>query len=124
MDTGLVKYCFYLQGPRKSVSELKALDERELMYELVIDICNDLDVTSLCHKILQNVCLLVNADRCSLFLVQGEGESRYSFSQFVDVCVLVNVDNLNNSYLFFIPTAYDSKFEKYFGRRYSCSMNQ
>ncbi len=64
------------QGSRKSVSELKALDERELMYELVIDICNDLDVTSLCHKILQNVCLLVNADRCSLFLVQGEGPER------------------------------------------------
>ena len=59
------------------MSELKALDERELMYELVIDICNDLDVTSLCHKILQNVCLLVDADRCSLFLVQGEGENRY-----------------------------------------------
>ena len=46
------------------------------MYELVIDICNDLDVTSLCHKILQNVCLLVNADRCSLFLVQGEDDNR------------------------------------------------
>ena len=60
---------------RKTVSELKALDERELMYELIIDICNDLDVTSLCHKILQNVSLLLNADRCSLFLVRGEKES-------------------------------------------------
>ena len=60
---------------RKSVSELKALDERELMYELVIDICNDLDVNSLCHKILQNVSLLLNADRCSLFLVRGDKDS-------------------------------------------------
>ena len=60
---------------RKSLSELKGLDERELMYELVMDICQDLDVTSLCHKILQNVSLLLNADRCSLFLVQGEKDS-------------------------------------------------
>jgi len=58
--------------PRKSVNELKALDERELMSELVLDICNDLDVTSLCHKILQNVSLLLKANRCSLFLVQGD----------------------------------------------------
>ena len=61
--------------PRKSHSELKALDERELMYELVIDICNDLDVTRLCHKILQNVSILLNADRCSLFLVHGAAGS-------------------------------------------------
>ena len=56
---------------RKTVSELKALDERELMYELVMDVCNDLDITSLCYKILKNVGLLMNADRCSLFLVAG-----------------------------------------------------
>lgn len=36
------------------------------------DICNELDVRSLCHKILQNVSILLNADRGSLFLVQGE----------------------------------------------------
>lgn len=38
----------------------------------VKDICNELDVKSLCHKILQNVSLLLNADRGSLFLVQGK----------------------------------------------------
>ena len=59
---------------RKTRSELKAMDERELLYELVMDICNDLDITSLCHKILQNVSLLLKADRCSLFLVQGNKE--------------------------------------------------
>ena len=37
----------------------------------VKDICNELDVRSLCHKILQNVSMLLNADRGSLFLVQG-----------------------------------------------------
>jgi dual 3',5'-cyclic-AMP and -GMP phosphodiesterase 11 len=74
---------------RKSLSELKHLDERELMYELVIDICNDLDVPSLCHKILQNVSILVNADRCSLFLVHGEKASpdRCLTSKLFDVTV-------------------------------------
>lgn len=38
----------------------------------VKDICNELDVRSLCHKILQNVSTLLHADRGSLFLVQGE----------------------------------------------------
>ncbi|KAK2167606.1 hypothetical protein LSH36_26g12023 [Paralvinella palmiformis] len=74
---------------RKSRSELKALDERELMYELVMDICRDLDVTSLCHKILQNVGILLNADRCSLFLVQGEkgSNSQCLVSKLFDVTV-------------------------------------
>ncbi|KAK7066492.1 cGMP-specific 3',5'-cyclic phosphodiesterase [Halocaridina rubra] len=60
---------------RKSRTELKGLDERQLIFELVKDICNDLDVKSLCHKILQNVSILTSADRCSLFLVQGEKDS-------------------------------------------------
>lgn len=60
---------------RRSRMELKGLDERELIFELVKDICNDLDVRSLCHKILQNVSILTNADRCSLFLVQGDKNS-------------------------------------------------
>lgn len=38
----------------------------------VKDICNELEVKSLCHKILQNVSILLNADRGSLFLVQGK----------------------------------------------------
>jgi dual 3',5'-cyclic-AMP and -GMP phosphodiesterase 11 len=58
---------------RKSKEELKEskiLDEQALLIELVHDIANDLDITSLCHKILQNVSILTDADRCSLFLVQ------------------------------------------------------
>lgn len=58
--------------PGKTRQELMALDERELISELVKDICNDLDVRSLCHKILKNVSIITNADRCSLFLVKGE----------------------------------------------------
>ncbi len=41
---------------RRNRSELKSLDEKELIFELVKDICNDLDVRSLCHKILQVIC--------------------------------------------------------------------
>ncbi|XP_067136235.1 LOW QUALITY PROTEIN: dual 3',5'-cyclic-AMP and -GMP phosphodiesterase 11-like [Centruroides vittatus] len=72
---------------RKSRQELQALDEREMIFELVKDICNDLDVRSLCHKILQNVSILTRADRCSLFLVGGEKGSpnRYLVSQLFDV---------------------------------------
>lgn len=40
---------------RRSRQELQALNERELIFELVKDICNELDIRQLCHKILQNV---------------------------------------------------------------------
>ncbi|XP_025423158.1 dual 3',5'-cyclic-AMP and -GMP phosphodiesterase 11-like isoform X3 [Sipha flava] len=60
---------------RRSRHELRQLDEKQLVFELVKDICNELDVRSLCHKILQNVSTLLNADRGSLFLVQGGGLS-------------------------------------------------
>jgi len=56
------------------------LDDCELMNELIMDICNDLDVTSLTHKILQNVCLLLNADRCSLFHVERRPDTATSSS--------------------------------------------
>ncbi|XP_044007181.1 dual 3',5'-cyclic-AMP and -GMP phosphodiesterase 11-like isoform X1 [Aphidius gifuensis] len=61
-----------LRPQRKSRHELRQLDEKDLIFELVKDICNELDVRSLCHKILQNVSTLLHADRGSLFLVQGE----------------------------------------------------
>ncbi|XP_011343086.1 dual 3',5'-cyclic-AMP and -GMP phosphodiesterase 11 isoform X2 [Ooceraea biroi] len=60
---------------RRSRHELRHLDEKDLIFELVKDICNELDVRSLCHKILQNVSTLLHADRGSLFLVQGERSS-------------------------------------------------
>ncbi|XP_054266416.1 dual 3',5'-cyclic-AMP and -GMP phosphodiesterase 11-like isoform X2 [Macrosteles quadrilineatus] len=65
--------CTAQQRPqRRSQHDLRHLDEKELIFELVKDICNELDVRSLCHKILQNVSTLLHADRGSLFLVQGE----------------------------------------------------
>ena len=43
--------------------ERQGLNETDLIFELVKDICNDLDIRSLCHKILQNVGILTSADR-------------------------------------------------------------
>ena len=70
---------------RRKRGHLKTHDERELLYELVMDICNDLDVTSLCHKILQNVSILLNADRCSLFLVEERDRRKSLVSKLFDV---------------------------------------
>ncbi|XP_063975881.1 dual 3',5'-cyclic-AMP and -GMP phosphodiesterase 11 isoform X3 [Diachasmimorpha longicaudata] len=81
---------------RRSRHELRQLDEKDLIFELVKDICNELDVRSLCHKILQNVSTLLHADRGSLFLVQGENQNsdttasctrtRCLVSKLFDVC--------------------------------------
>ena len=80
----------------------KSHDERDLLYELVMDICNDLDVTSLCHKILQNVSILLNADRCSLFLVEQRDGSKSLVNKLFDVndsstieqCTSANCDEI------------------------------
>ncbi|XP_062546494.1 dual 3',5'-cyclic-AMP and -GMP phosphodiesterase 11-like isoform X2 [Armigeres subalbatus] len=84
--------CGSQRPQRLSRNELRQLDERELIFELVKDICNDLDVRSLCHKILQNVSILLNADRGSLFLVQGkstcgrDNTKKCLVSKLFDVC--------------------------------------
>uniref|UniRef100_A0A3B4ACR0 Phosphodiesterase n=1 Tax=Periophthalmus magnuspinnatus TaxID=409849 RepID=A0A3B4ACR0_9GOBI len=64
---------------------LKETNEREFFLELVKDISNDLDLTNLSYKILINVCILVDADRCSLFLVEGPPHKRTLVSKFFDV---------------------------------------
>uniref|UniRef100_A0AAX7UZL1 Phosphodiesterase n=1 Tax=Astatotilapia calliptera TaxID=8154 RepID=A0AAX7UZL1_ASTCA len=64
---------------------LKETNEREFFLELVKDISNELDLTNLSYKILINVCILVDADRCSLFLVEGPPHKRTLVSKFFDV---------------------------------------
>lgn len=64
---------------------LKEHNEREFFLELVKDISNDLDLTSLSYKILVFVCIMVDADRCSLFLVEGTGNKKALVSKFFDV---------------------------------------
>ncbi|XP_067915102.1 dual 3',5'-cyclic-AMP and -GMP phosphodiesterase 11A isoform X3 [Heterodontus francisci] len=65
--------------------KLKESNEREFFLELVKDISNDLDLTSLSYKILINVCIMVGADRCSLFLVEGPPHKKKLVSKFFDV---------------------------------------
>ncbi|XP_043922783.1 dual 3',5'-cyclic-AMP and -GMP phosphodiesterase 11A-like [Protopterus annectens] len=69
----------------ESKYRLKEAGEREFFLELVKDISNDLDLTSLSYKILINVCIMVNADRCSLFLVEGSPEKKTLVSKLFDV---------------------------------------
>jgi len=70
---------------KKDLHELKKMDRSELIMELVRDIANDLDVNSLSHKILVNVNILLNADRSSLFLREGESENYNLVSRLFDV---------------------------------------
>eukprot|EP00095_Tigriopus_kingsejongensis_P009245 maker-scaffold495_size155559-snap-gene-0.38 protein:Tk09245 transcript:maker-scaffold495_size155559-snap-gene-0.38-mRNA-1 annotation:"dual 3 -cyclic-amp and -gmp" len=82
---------------KRSRNDVQGLNETDLIFELVKDICNDLDVRRLCHKILQNVGILTNADRCSLFLVQGdsEPEARCLVSDLFDVSSKSTVEEMN-----------------------------
>ncbi|XP_016101675.1 dual 3',5'-cyclic-AMP and -GMP phosphodiesterase 11A-like [Sinocyclocheilus grahami] len=64
---------------------LKEHNEREFFLELVKDISNDLVLTSLSYKILVFVCIMVDADRCSLFLVEGPANKKTLVSKFFDV---------------------------------------
>lgn len=49
---------------RKNKSVLKNLDEKDLFMELIRDIADELDLNTLSHKILMNVSILTNGDRC------------------------------------------------------------
>ncbi|XP_044160328.1 dual 3',5'-cyclic-AMP and -GMP phosphodiesterase 11A [Bufo gargarizans] len=64
---------------------LKEHNEREFFLELVKDISNELNLASLCYKILIFVCIMVDADRCSLFLVEGSATKKSLVSKFFDV---------------------------------------
>ncbi|KAI8497107.1 hypothetical protein Bbelb_250560, partial [Branchiostoma belcheri] len=70
---------------------LKAENEREFFLEIVKDMANDLDLTSLSYKILVNVGILLDADRCSLFLVEGPKGRRELVSKVFDVHAGTNV---------------------------------
>lgn len=67
--------------------DLKNSNERQFFFEIVRDIANDLDVTTLSYKILVNVGILTNADRCSLFLVEGRKGKQSLVSKVFDVQV-------------------------------------
>ncbi|XP_048340427.1 dual 3',5'-cyclic-AMP and -GMP phosphodiesterase 11A [Sphaerodactylus townsendi] len=64
---------------------LREHNERQFFLELVKDISNDLDLGALSYKILIFVCLMVDADRGSLFLVDGGGCKKSLVSKVFDV---------------------------------------
>lgn len=67
--------------------DLKNSNEKQFFFEIVRDIANDLDLTTLSYKILVNVGILTNADRCSLFLVEGSKGKQSLVSKVFDVQV-------------------------------------
>ncbi|XP_076439522.1 cGMP-specific 3',5'-cyclic phosphodiesterase-like isoform X2 [Babylonia areolata] len=82
----------YLDGDRsrkvaikKDRKSMQRLSEEELFMELIRDIASELDVNLLCHKILQNVSILTNSDRGSLFLVRGSRDNKHLVSKLFDV---------------------------------------
>ncbi len=71
---------------KKSTTELRQLNRQELFMELLQDVVSpDFDVNSLSYKILVNVLVLTNADRSSLFLVEGTEECPVLVSRLFDV---------------------------------------
>ena len=71
--------------PKNEHEGTDSLSEKDLFMQLIRDIANELDINKLSHKILVNVSLLTNGDRCSLFLVKGESSKRYLVSRLFDV---------------------------------------
>jgi cGMP-specific 3',5'-cyclic phosphodiesterase len=53
--------------------------------QLISDITNELDIDTLCHKILVNVSILTKSDRGSLFLAKGSRDDRYLVAKLFDV---------------------------------------
>ncbi|ESO83549.1 hypothetical protein LOTGIDRAFT_236563 [Lottia gigantea] len=69
-----------------SKKELRYTNEKEFFLEIVKDISNDLDLRSLSTKIVANMCVLVDADKASVFLVEGRNTPKPSLvSKIFDV---------------------------------------
>jgi len=59
------------------------IDERDMIMDLVMDITTELDLETVTHRILQNVSILLNADRCSLF--QMSEDKKHLVSRLFDI---------------------------------------
>ena len=66
-------------------NDLELLEQNDRLMDLILDISNELDINTLCHKILLNVGHLTKADRCSLFLARGPRDKRYLEAKLFDV---------------------------------------
>lgn len=56
--------------------QLRMCNEKDFFMEIVKDISHDLDLKSLTSKILINISILLNADRCSFFFVEGHKDRK------------------------------------------------
>lgn len=59
----------------QKLEKLREFDIEALLNELIQDIGNETNMENLCMKILVNVCLILNCDRCSLFLVEEDSRT-------------------------------------------------
>lgn len=76
----------HLNRRKKPTSELRQMSRQELFMELLRDVVSpDFDVNHMSHKILVNVLVLTNADRSSLFLVEGPEDNPLLVSRLFDV---------------------------------------
>lgn len=81
------------QRRRKTTTELRKLDKHHLFVELLTDVVSpNFDVNCLTHKILVNVLVLTNADRSSLFLVEGPEDNPILVSRLFDVMESTSVE--------------------------------
>lgn len=65
--------------------ELRMANERDFFLEIVKDISHDLDLKSLTGRILVNICILLDADRSSLYFVEGPKGKQQLVSKVFDV---------------------------------------
>ena len=81
------------QRRRKTTTELRKLDKHHLFVELLADVVSpNFNVNHLSHKILVNVLVLTNADRSSLFLVEGPDDNPILVSRLFDVMENTSVE--------------------------------
>ena len=70
--------------------ELRHINERDFFLEIVKDISHDLDLRSLTSQIVNNICILLDAQRSSLFFVEGAKGKQTLVSKVFDVCTGTN----------------------------------
>eukprot|EP01135_Chromosphaera_perkinsii_P004850 Nk52_evm14s299 gene=Nk52_evmTU14s299 len=82
-----------MNGNSRQIS-IEGLDYKDVLLDLAKDIGSELDLRSLLYKILNNVCLLLKADRCSLFLMDATGQ--YLVSKVFDVTAETRKDDIES----------------------------
>ena len=64
--------------------QLRFVNEKDFFLEIVKDISHDLDLKSLTSRILVNLSILLEADRSSLFFVEGQRGKKHLVSKVFD----------------------------------------